>query len=129
MTINDKITLLPCAHCGSNDVHLCRCIVPDGFPAWYIVCNDCEIQTATYPEDTDFDEDDKAIMAINDAITCAVEIWNNRADCAKCEQPSAGNESNHYDDDKYKPYSADEFKPIYDLLKHIKSLAKGDANG
>lgn len=80
--------LLPCAHCGSTDIRLIRsdCINVDnssGF-CWYVECQDCGIQTETYPEetdnDTDMDDYTFAHVAMDEAIACAVDAWNKRVD-------------------------------------------------
>lgn len=92
--MNDHKKLLPCAHCGSEDVFLRRCEATNmqGEPchAWYVMCRECGIQTEAYEEET-YDSDDivsAAHNAIDDAIACAVGVWNKRANGAVYISPT-----------------------------------------
>ena len=76
--------LLPCAHCGSNDVHLVREVVNDVI-LWRIACRDCGMSTARYPEmkkahADSWVEHDEAIELMNASIECATTVWNTRAE-------------------------------------------------
>ena len=70
-----NVNLLPCAHCGSDNVHL-RYETPPTVnvgdrPSWYIACDDCGMRTNTYYGDH-YD------YATTIAIGNAVEAWNKR---------------------------------------------------
>ena len=84
MVSSNAPKLLPCAHCGSTDIHLSRmCIHTDeGMTfGWVVECYECGIQTQPYPEDTevnDMDDYTFAHLAMDDAIGCAVDSWNTR---------------------------------------------------
>lgn len=91
-------TLLPCAHCGSDNVHLIREVCTDGSIAWRIMCRDCGISTCGYPEtgydkrgelekpSTPTDVND-VLVRMDDAIDTATTIWNSRANSST--KPSA----------------------------------------
>ena len=83
-----KTKLLPCAHCGSDDVHLVR-EVRDNVVSWRVMCRTCGMSTEAYPE-KDYDEDvayvehDKVVELMDASTDCAVTVWNTRAEsCAK----------------------------------------------
>ena len=109
----DKVNLLPCAHCGSKNVHLCRMHdATDKTMCWYVECYDCGIRTNSYPEEAyAHDEYAEVITAVKDAISCATESWNKRVSCTSCETVP--------------PMSIeDEFKPLADLIRSMKRFAE-----
>ena len=69
--------LLPCAHCGSDDIALKR-TVNDETPFWHAVCTNCGIQTLKYEECVGFGSLDEVNNAMKDAIECACNAWNTR---------------------------------------------------
>ena len=108
-----NLQLLPCAHCGSKDVHLCRTYDAEAKTmCWYVECYECGIRTNTYPEEAyAHDEYAEVLAAVNDAISCATESWNKRVSCTKC--------------DTNPPVSLeDEFKPLNDLIERMKRFAE-----
>lgn len=82
MKTNMNPKLLPCAHCGSTDIHLRRdVIVDDGnlSVVWWAECYDCGIRTSPYSEDCNSNDSlDDVMTATDDAITCVAETWNKR---------------------------------------------------
>lgn len=90
--------LLPCAHCGSDDVRLMREVCTDGSITWSVSCHDCGVSTCGYPE-TGYDEKGKleesytpvsyadVLTRMEDAVDTAVTVWNSRAD--SCTKSSA----------------------------------------
>lgn len=108
-----NLKLLPCAHCGSKDVHLCRTYDAEAKTmCWYVECYECGIRTNTYPEEAyAYDEYAEVLTAVNDAISCATESWNKRVSYTKC--------------DTNPPVSLeDEFKPLNDLIERMKRFAE-----
>ena len=85
MTYPETPKLLPCAHCGSTDVHLVRMCMPEDEGiriGWRCECYECGIQTQVFEEEVNCDDLDDytlAHVAMDDAIYCAVHSWNTRA--------------------------------------------------
>ena len=100
--------LLPCAHCGSKDVHLCRTYDAEAKTmCWYVECYECGIRTNTYPEEAySHDEYTEVLTAVDDAISCAVESWNKRANCTNCETCTSAD-----------PSFEDELKHLYSFVE------------
>ena len=78
MTVFPKVNLLPCAHCGDDDVHLIR-TVHDNVVYWHVECYGCGMRTNDMPESMTYNYDyHNCCHDITDTIDCAVDIWNRR---------------------------------------------------
>ena len=105
LTMNE-IKLLPCAHCGSTDVHLIRDInvevdateIYAPTTNWHVECYECGMSTQMYDEETnsgdaDISDYEFAKATMDDAVICAVEAWNRRAETPikACETSACDN--------------------------------------
>lgn len=87
--------LLPCAHCGDDNVTIVRSIHGNEV-FWRCECVSCGMRTADYA-DTRFDNrgstdayiDDIAVNTMKDAIDCCVYVWNRRASAGTVSKPDA----------------------------------------
>ena len=72
--------LLPCSHCGSDNVGVVRNII-NGAICWHIECCNCGIRTLDFEEDINHknylsDVED----AMYSSIVYAIDSWNTRVD-------------------------------------------------
>jgi len=81
------VKLLPCAHCGDDDVMLLRTI-HDNTVFWHVECRNCGMKTTEYPESLTINPDTvgNVIGFMDETIDTAVGVWNTRVESC----PSAG---------------------------------------
>ena len=107
-----NVNLLPCKHCGCDEVRLMRGLSDKGI-IWYVECRDCGIRTNDYEEDVIAGECDEVSAGMKDAIDCAVASWN------RCP-PAYRTKGKHNNE----VLTEDERKGIYDLFERMKELEK-----
>lgn len=125
------VKLLPCAHCGDDDVMLLRTI-HDNTIFWHVECRNCGMKTTEYPESlpTVNDTVDHIIGFMDDTIDTAVGVWNTRSTCAS---PSAGIELEGKSNDELVAI-AKECQDVLGrkamkLLERMKEIMEEDNNG
>lgn len=114
------IKLLPCAHCGSTDVHLMRTI-GDNTIFWRTECLDCGMRTMDYEEDERPDNiwDEEAINCEIAAVTCAVNMWNSRNTSnfkEPFEEAPRSNDVEYMDDEEKEDVTPDYMKSFVDTF-------------
>lgn len=83
--MKETLKLMPCAHCGSTDVHLVRSVRNAPAVLWHVECMDCGIRTNDYEESvgnvpaSSYKDYDAVVTDMELAIECAVGTWNTRA--------------------------------------------------
>ena len=79
-----EYNLLPCAHCGSSDVHISR-IIRKGIVSWAVMCCCCGMRTVDYDEyyDDDIADYNVVVEHMEIAVDGAVFAWNRRRDNGK----------------------------------------------
>ena len=117
-----NVKLLPCAHCGSNDVRFIRTINEQRVPAWHAMCYDCGMRTIDYTEDCrDNSSLDDVTMATNEAIECCANTWNTRVD----HHDNLRHDDDDSDDLRHdnEPYDYLGMREVMDTLNHLCDIA------
>ena len=95
--------LRPCAHCGNVSPVLVRTInnehLVNGFPSWHVECRDCGMRTDSFPEVCANGSEYVAVThAMDDAIECCVNVWNNRSNSPRVSDNTTNDNAVHDDE-------------------------------
>lgn len=124
--------LRPCAHCGNVSPALVRTINRERYvdcpPSWHVECRDCGMRTDSFTEDCGNGSEYVAVThAMDDAIECCVNVWNNRSNSA-CISDNTTNDDAVHDDEKPDYFGIQKFmstvNDLCDMAKRMKSNIK-----
>lgn len=122
--------LRPCAHCGNVSPALVRTInrerYVDAPPSWHVECRDCGMRTDDFTEDCHNGcEYNEVTHAMDDAIECCVNVWNNRSNSAHVSNNTT-NDNTVHDDETHNDETPDYFgmKKFMYMVDDLCDIAK-----